>query len=111
MSSFTILIVDDEENVREILMRKLASEGHQCLAAHDGEEALSVLEHNECDLIITDLKMPGMGGMALLGKAKELYPTTEIIVMTGYGTIESAVEAMRKGAYDYLLKPIRTSEI
>jgi DNA-binding NtrC family response regulator len=108
---FTILIVDDEETVREILARKLGSEGYRCLTASDGNEALAVMEQHACDLLITDLKMPGLGGMELLTQARLKYPTIEIIVMTAYGTIESAVEAMRKGAYDYLTKPIHTTEI
>lgn len=109
--SFTILLVDDEENLREIISRKLTSEGHNCLTASEGQEALDILENSSCDLVITDLKMPGMGGLELLTRIKESYPTIEVIVMTAFGTIESAVEAMRKGAYDYLTKPVRTTEI
>jgi DNA-binding NtrC family response regulator len=108
---FSVLVVDDEEDIREILSRKLSADGHRILTASDGEQALEKLQDHACDLLITDLKMPKMGGLELLIKVKEKFPTIEIIVMTAYGSIESAVEAMRKGAYDYLTKPISPADI
>ncbi len=101
-----VLIVEDEVNIRTALVTMLEKLGHRARAAATGEEALVLLEEAGADLVITDLKMPGIGGMGLLRRVKELWPETEIVVMTAYGSIETAVEAMRLGAYDYLTKPI-----
>ncbi|PIE70251.1 MAG: DNA-binding response regulator [Deltaproteobacteria bacterium] len=101
----TILIVDDEKNYPLILSAVLEEEGYETLTANDARAALDILSRADIDLILTDMKMPGMDGIALLEEAKELAPDVPVILMTAYGTIEKAVEAMQKGAYTYILKP------
>lgn len=101
-----ILVVDDEINIRGALVTLLEKKGHRVRGAGTGEEALDSLEAAPADLVLTDLKMPGMGGMEFLRRLKQHWPDTEVVVMTAYGSIDTAVEAMRCGAYDYLTKPI-----
>lgn len=101
-----ILVVDDEINIREALVTMLEKRGHRVRGAATAEEGLEQLEATPADLIITDLRMPGIGGMEFLCRLKNTWPDTEVVVMTAYGSIDTAVEAMRHGAYDYLTKPI-----
>lgn len=101
-----ILVVEDEVNIRSALVTMLGKLGHEVQGGGTAEEALSLLEQGTVDLVITDLRMPGLGGIEFLRRAKEQWPETEIIVMTAFGSIDTAVEAMRLGAYDYLSKPI-----
>ncbi len=101
-----ILVVDDEVNIREAIARILAKQGHDVTLASDGTEALAALGGGAFEVVITDLKMAGADGMAVLRAAKEADPSVEVILMTAYGTVESAVEAMKLGAYDYLTKPV-----
>jgi DNA-binding NtrC family response regulator len=102
----TILVVDDEHNIRDALARILERIGHTVRVAASGDLALDWLHETVFDVIITDLKMVGVGGMEVLRAAKECQPDAEVIVLTAYGTIESAVAAMKAGAYDYLAKPV-----
>jgi len=102
----TILVVEDELNIRTALVTMLEKRGYVARSAATAEEALRVLDETTMDLVITDLKMPGIGGMELLRRVKEAWQATEVVVMTAYGSIETAVEAMRLGAYDYITKPI-----
>ena len=101
-----ILVVDDEVNIRNALVTMLQKKGHQVGGASTGEEALRCLEDTRADLVITDLKMPGISGIEFLCRLKNTWPDTEVILMTAFGSIDTAVEAMRVGAYDYLTKPI-----
>ena len=101
-----ILIVDDEVNIRSALVTILEKRGHRVLAVGTGEEAWRILQDTPIDLILTDLKMPGLGGIELLRRVKDGHTDTEVVVMTAYGSVETAVEAMRLGAYDYVTKPI-----
>jgi DNA-binding NtrC family response regulator len=101
-----ILVVDDELNIRGALVTLLEKKHYQVRGAGSGEEALEQLEAATADLVLTDLKMPGMGGMEFLRQLKQKWPTTEVLVMTAFGSIDTAVEAMRCGAYDYMTKPI-----
>lgn len=101
-----ILVVDDEVNIRGALVTLLEKKGHHVRGVGTGEEALEQLEAVAVDLVMTDLKMPGIGGMEFLRRLKGKWPDTEVVVMTAYGSIDTAVEAMRCGAYDYLTKPI-----
>ena len=100
----TILIVDDEKNYPLILSAVLQEEGYETLTANSGQEALEILAHSDVDLVLTDMKMPKMDGIELLERVKENDPELPIIMMTAYGTVEKAVEAMQKGAYNYILK-------
>ncbi len=101
----TILIVDDEKNYPLILSAVLQEEGFEPLTAHSGEEALETIDHSDIDLVLTDMKMPKMDGIELLERIKEKDPELPVIMMTAHGTVEKAVEAMQKGAYNYILKP------
>ena len=101
----TILIVDDEKNYPLILSAVLQEEGYETLTANSGTEALEILNHADVDMVLTDMKMPGMDGIELMEKIKADHPHLPIIMMTAYGTVEKAVEAMQKGAYNYILKP------
>jgi DNA-binding NtrC family response regulator len=106
MTTGRILVVDDEINIRGALVTLLEKKRYQVRGAGTGEEALEQLETAAADLVLTDLKMPGMGGMEFLRRLKQKWPDTEVLVMTAYGSIDTAIEAMRCGAYDYLTKPI-----
>lgn len=101
-----ILVVDDEINIRGALVTMLEKKGHQVRGVATAEEGLAQLEAAPVELVITDLRMPGIGGMEFLCRLKDTWPDTEVVVMTAYGSIDTAVEAMRLGAYDYLTKPI-----
>ena len=106
MTTGRILVVDDEINIRGALVTLLEKKRYQVRGAGTGEEALEQLETGTADLVLTDLKMPGMGGMEFLRRLKQKWPDTEVLIMTAYGSIDTAIEAMRSGAYDYLTKPI-----
>jgi len=101
-----ILVVDDETNIRTALAKILEKAGYAVEAADSGDAALGLLQDTVFDLVITDLKMVGPSGMEVLQAGKRLHPDTEVILLTAYGTIESAVEAMKTGAYDYVTKPL-----
>ncbi|EHP85436.1 putative two component, sigma54 specific, transcriptional regulator, Fis family [Geobacter metallireducens RCH3] len=107
----TILIVDDERAQREIIQTILEGEGYRVAAAPGGREALEQLETSEFDVILTDLKMQGMSGMELLERVLEADPLQCAIMMTAHGTVDSAVEAMKKGAFDYLEKPLERDNL
>ncbi|MCX7926277.1 MAG: sigma-54 dependent transcriptional regulator, partial [Fimbriimonadales bacterium] len=102
----TILIVDDELNIRRVLERAFAKEGYQVQTAEGGHQALRLLEETPCDLMLTDVVMPDMTGLELLKRARQKYPSMQVVLMTAYGTIPTAVEAMRAGAFDFLTKPL-----
>ncbi len=106
-----ILVIEDEKNMREILKILLDGEGYDVHVAKDGTEGLGCLNVDIFDLIITDIKMPGIDGIQILKKAIEISPETLVIVITAFGTTESAVEAMKLGAYDYIHKPFKIDEI
>ncbi len=106
----TILIADDEEKMRRVLEVNLQDQ-YRILLAKDGEEALQLFKENEVHLLLADMKMPGRDGINLLNEVKRLRPEIPVILITAYGTIESAVDAMKKGATDYLLKPIKMDEV
>ncbi len=106
-----ILIVDDEKNYHTIIGEILQEEGYTSLTASSGMEALDILNNNLIDLILTDVKMPGMDGIKLLEKVKEINPDIPVIIMTAYGSVEKAVEAMHKGAYTFILKPFENQTL
>lgn len=107
----TILIVDDEKNYLVILEALLAPEGYEIITENNALNALRLIRETDLDLVITDMRMPGTGGMELLEEAKRIDPELPVIMMTAYGTIEKAVEAMKKQAYDYITKPFRNEEL
>lgn len=106
-----ILIVDDEPLIRKSLYEILRIEGYRVQMAETGEEAIGILKKQQFDIVVTDFQLPKMNGIQLLEGIKHWSPKTEVILVTGYGTIESAVAAMKKGAFDYITKPINDSEI
>src|SRR6478735_3681160 len=106
-----VLIVDDEKFIRDILADFLGMEGYVVRTAEDGQAALSELNHAHYDLVISDLKMPRMGGIELLEQIGTAAPNALTVIMTGFGTVETAIDAMKRGAYDYILKPFKVEEI
>ncbi len=106
-----ILVVDDEQVIREILADFLSMEGFVVRTAADGSEALVELSRAHYDLVLSDLKMPNMGGIELLGAIQKHTPSVVTVIMTGFGTVETAIDAMKRGAYDYLLKPFKVEEV
>jgi len=108
---FSVLVVDDEKNIREGLGKALELDGHKVLLAADGKKALEIINSNDVDLVIADLKMPGLSGQELLKQVTSAYPTVPVIILTGHGTIETAVEAMRDGAFDFLTKPVNLDRL
>jgi CheY-like chemotaxis protein len=106
-----VLIVDDERNIRLTLFRSLESLGVQIQTAVNGEEALQKLQEDEFALLLLDLKMPGINGMDVLQHVQGRWPKTRVIVITAHGTIDSAVEAMKAGAIDFIQKPFSPAEI
>jgi DNA-binding NtrC family response regulator len=106
-----ILIVEDEAIARENLDHVLLKEGYSTVAVASGQEAFQELEKEEFDLVVTDLRMQHVDGLQVLDRTKELFPDTEVIVITGYATVSSAVEAMQRGAYHYLPKPYKIDEV
>jgi two-component system response regulator PilR (NtrC family) len=106
-----ILVVDDETSMQEFLQILLQREGHDVTACGSATEALIALESDDWDLVISDVRMPGMSGLELLDQVRELSPETTVILITAHGTTETAVEAMKHGAYDYLTKPCSVDEI
>lgn len=106
-----ILVVDDEEVVRLSHIRTLASIHCNVEVVRDGKEALQVMERRPADVVLLDLRMPGMDGMSVLRMIKQRWPETEVVVITGYPTIETAKEAVRLGAYDYLAKPVGPDDV
>jgi DNA-binding NtrC family response regulator len=101
-----VLIVDDDEVVRLSHLRSLKSASCDAEAVDDGEDALRLMEQHPFDVVLLDLRMPGMDGMSVLRSIKQKWPESEVVVITGYPTIETAKEAVRLGAYDYLAKPV-----
>src|SRR5690242_1010125 len=106
-----LLVVDDEQSIRRLCMTIGNTLGYVCVEAESAEAALGRLESDGPDLILTDLKLPAMSGVELLKQAKRLLPHTEVAIMTGHGSIESAVDAMKLGAYDYIEKPFRVEKM
>lgn len=106
-----ILVVDDEEVVRLSHIRTLASIHCDVEVVRDGSEALRVMELRPADVVLLDLRMPGMDGMTVLKAIKQRWPETEVVIITGYPNVETAKEAVRLGAYDYLAKPVGPDDV
>lgn len=104
--NFTILIIDDEKNIREGLSAALELDGYSVKLAANGAEGIALIEKGDIDLVITDLRMPGVSGEEVLAKVRGESPGIPVIVLTGHGSIDTAVDAMRNGAYDFLTKPL-----
>jgi len=107
----TILVVDDEINYLTVMETLLGEAGYEVLTAPSAIEAVKIAAAADLDLVLTDMKMPKMSGIELLEKLQQLYPGLPVIIMTAFGTVEKAVSAMKKGAFDYILKPFKNDEI
>ena len=108
---FTLLIIDDEKNIREGLAANFEMEDYNVKTASNGAEGLKLLEQGDIDLVITDLRMPGISGEQVLAKVAAETPGIPVIILTGHGSIDSAVDAMRHGAYDFLTKPLNLDQL
>jgi two-component system, NtrC family, response regulator AtoC len=106
-----VLVVDDEPNLRKILAAQLSRDGYDVLVAEDGEQGLALLRENHIDLVVTDLKMPKVDGMRLLREAVKENPELPVVMITAHGTVDTAVEALKLGAFDYLTKPFDKDEV
>lgn len=111
MPILTAVVADDEMLNRDLMAELMPRFGVQVRTAKDGVQALKLMEAEPADLLITDVRMPGMGGLKLLGKAKEKWPEMPVVMMTAFASVESAVESMRQGAYDYLMKPFGVEQV
>ena len=111
MEMMKVLIVDDEPNMRFVLSEALTKEGYACSEAGDGLQAMERIKEDLPDIVVLDLKMPRMGGMETLRKIHGLDPDMAVIIITAFGTRETAYEAMREGAYDYFSKPVNIHEV
>lgn len=106
-----ILVVEDEQAIRDALKMVLLEEGYQTQAAADGKKGMELINMNDFDIVITDLKMPEMDGMTLTRQIQQICPQTSVIIITAHGSLESAIEALRIGAYDYILKPFDFDDV
>jgi two-component system NtrC family response regulator len=111
MKKPSILIIDDDDSLRRVMEFSLVEAGYAVRIASSGEDGLRLFEQEVCDAVVTDITMPGMGGMEVLARIREKDEQLPVIVITAYGTIESAVEAMKKGAFDYITKPFNRDEL
>jgi two-component system NtrC family response regulator len=111
MNKKSILIIDDDKSLRRVIEFQLGEEGYRVLAADSGMSGLEMFQENEVDLVITDIQMPGIDGIELLKRIKTISSDAMVIIITAYGSIQSAVEAMRHGAFDYITKPFDKSEL
>lgn len=111
METTKILIVDDEKGMRDLLSKVLRKEGYQVFLAQDGEEGLEFIKNYSIDIVIADLDMPVMNGLEMIKQAKEFDPAITIIIITAYASMETAIEALKLGAYDYLIKPFNIDDI
>src|SRR3954453_16014971 len=107
----TIVVADDEALARQSVAEFLREEGYQVYEAADGQAALQLLDQFDVDLILSDLRMPGVDGLAVLQKVREVYPQTMVVLMTAYASVDTVVEALRLGAQDYLLKPLLLEDL
>jgi DNA-binding NtrC family response regulator len=108
---FHILVVDDDEIVREAISSLLSEEGYTILSAKDGMDAITILRTEDMDLVITDLRMPGADGNEVLKYAVKNDPNIVVVILTAYGTLDTALNSIKDGAYDYLTKPFKIQEI
>ncbi|MDP6777491.1 MAG: response regulator [Candidatus Latescibacteria bacterium] len=109
--SMHILLIDDDEDVRTSVGNYLSTRGYCLYEAESGQQGIGILTSEEIDIVITDVKMPGMDGFAVLKETRKLSPGTEVIMVTGYGDMDIAVQAMREGAFDFFTKPVKMREL
>ncbi|HXZ44338.1 MAG TPA: response regulator, partial [archaeon] len=106
-----ILVIDDDESLRRVLEYNLAQEGYAVLSAASGEQGLELLKKEGADVVVTDVRMPGMDGLQVLEGVRKVDPNIQVVILTAFGTIEMAVEAMKAGAFHYISKPFNRDEL
>src|SRR3954452_18011137 len=106
-----ILFADDEAHLRDLMQMELPRMGHEVTVCPDGGSALRALEKGSYDAALLDLRMPGLTGIEVLGKSRQLNPETQVVILTGHATVDTAVQALRLGAFDYLTKPCKWAEL
>ena len=111
MAQEKILVIDDELFVRELLQEFLTKEGYKVYTAESGEKGIESVKDTPVEIALIDLKMPGMDGISTLKEIRKIAPNTTAIILTGYPTIESSIEALRSGAYDYVVKPFKLNDL
>lgn len=111
MKKKTILLADDEEIIRKTISKELKAKGYDVATVEDGESAIALLKQERIDLVVTDLMMEGLDGIQVLKQAKKIDPELSVVILTGYGDMASAIDALRLGADDYMLKPCDTEEL
>ncbi|MEW5910249.1 MAG: response regulator [Thermodesulfobacteriota bacterium] len=111
MSSFTVLIVDDEVDFVETVVKRMKKRNINVFGAQSGQEALEAVEKTPIDVVVLDVRMPGMDGVETLRRIKRTHPLIEVIMLTGHASLEVAREGMELGAFDYLMKPINIDEL
>jgi len=107
----SILVVDDDQEMCELLIDLLREENYQCESLQSGEAALDLLKNKEMDLLISDLRMQGLSGLDLLQQAKAIRPQQAMIIIMAFGSVETAIEAMKRGAVDYIIKPFKSEHL
>jgi DNA-binding NtrC family response regulator len=111
MERFNVLLVDDEGEFLETLVKRIQKRNVNATGVNSGEEALAFLEKNPVDVVVLDVRMPGMDGIETLRALKRQYPLTEVIMLTGHASLEVAIEGMELGAFDYLMKPVEIDDL
>ncbi len=106
MTLFNVLIVDDEQEFRDMTIKRLNKRNLHCEGAASGEEALEQIKKGDFDVVLLDVKMPGMGGVETLREIKQKKPLVEVVMLTGHASVESGIDGMKLGAFDYLMKPM-----
>lgn len=109
--SARILLVDDEQGFTETMAKRLGKRGYSVVTALDGQTGIDMLSEHTIDVVILDVKMPGMDGMETLKAMKAAHPMVEVIMLTGHATVETAIEGMKSGAFDYMMKPCDMNEL
>nr|WP_321465847.1 response regulator [uncultured Desulfobulbus sp.] len=108
MARYDVLIVDDEQDFREIMIKKLSKQDLHCDSAPDGATALEMIKAKNYDVVLLDVKMPGMDGIETLREIKNIAPMVEVVMLTGHASVESGINGIKYGAFDYLMKPMET---
>lgn len=111
MNSFSVLLVDDEEDFLATVLKRFKKRKINAAGAGNGEDALKCLDRNPVDVVVLDVKMPGMGGIQTLREIKKRFPLIEVVMLTGHASMEVAIEGMEIGAFDYLMKPVDIDEL
>jgi DNA-binding NtrC family response regulator len=106
MARYEVLVVDDEEDFREVIVKKLKKRDLNCESAPDGNTALSMIKAKKYDVVLLDVKMPGIDGVETLREIKNINPMVEVVMLTGHASVESGINGIKYGAFDYLMKPI-----